>query len=119
MIFSQEHFEKILKLNEEFSRASRPRQQEIELEIIELAPKEIFPSSKELEEISKLQEELKGGLERLVVSGSRSDFESYVKELNSIDEKICSYAQKLGSNLDKTDYGKTMAYLLETKFGKS
>jgi N-glycosylase/DNA lyase len=116
-MFSQEHFNTILKLNEEFISATPARRKEIEQEIVKIASKEQFPPTPELEEISNLQSQLKSSLENLAACGEQVDFDLYTRELNSINEKITEYANRLGADLQRTDYSKVVGDLLKIKFG--
>jgi predicted sugar kinase len=111
-MFSKDHFDKILQLNEEFMLASASRRREIELEIISLVPASEFPHSTQLSEISNLQQQLKDKINSLAQAATESDLEKFIKEIEDIDDQICKYSNNLGVEMQKTEYGKILSRMI-------
>ena len=114
--FASKDLSKLLDLNSEYVLATPARRAEIEQEIIALAPKEIFPPSLELLEMSKLQELLKEELLDLINNSEGADLESYYARIQSLVEKTNEYALRLGVSIPETDLGKSLQTLLQIKF---
>lgn len=108
----------MLELNAEHVGASPARRQQIEQEIINLVPKEEFPPSLGLSELSRLHSDLKNKINKIAHCATKSDFDLLRNELVSLDEQLCNHAKLLGAELERTDYGKIFNKLLEDKFGK-
>jgi len=116
--FAQQQLDKMLKLNEEFMLATPDRRKEIEQEIIDMVPKEQYAGNDQITELANLQSELKDKITALGEAASRQDVTLFLNQIQDLDDKICSEAQKLGTELKKTDYGTLMNRMLEAKFGK-
>jgi len=116
--FSKQQLSKMLNLNEEFMSASPARRKEIEQEIIDMVPKSDYAGDKNISELSQLQSDLKDKINALGACASRSDLIGFFQQIEELDQKIRTEASRLGTDLNKVDYGSIMNKMLEAKFGR-
>ena len=114
-MFSKDHLDKILSLNEEHTLASPERQKEIEREICQIVPDDLKSNSNSVQQLSELQKNLKHQISKLADCATKGDFDIFFKSLSDLDEQIHKHGKTLGIDLPRNNYESMKRRMMELK----